>query len=392
MHPAFSIKGSGRLKGKKIILGITGSIAAVRCVELVRSLIRRGADVHVVMSECAQEIIHPYSMHFASGKEPIVKLTGDVQHVSLMENADLLLIFPCTANTLGKIASGIQDTPVTVFASVALGKNLPLLVAPAMHEPMYTNFFIKEAVEKLKRAGVEFIDPVISEGSAKIAPLDEIVLMVERALSEKKMKGKKVIITSGPTREPIDPIRVLTNRSSGITGEEIAKEAYRQGASVTLVHSGKLGVRGIKEIHVETSKEMTEEVMKEISLFPYDFLISAAAISDFLVKKSKKKIPSGRERTLRLFPAPKMIEEVRKKFPQVKIVGFKAETDVTKKELIRRARSLLSPQVGIVVANDVGKGGIGEEENEVYIVRRKKVRKVKGKKEFIAREIIKELS
>src|SRR3972149_2457750 len=185
---------SNSLKGKTIVLGITGSIAAVRCVELARELMRHGASVHAVMTKEAQKIIHPEAMRYATGNRVITEITGAVEHVGFCGiggKASLLLIAPCTANTIGKLAHGIDDTTVTTFATTAFSSGIPIIIVPAMHGSMYDNPIVIENIGKLTQLGVEFINPVIEEGAAKIAGKEEIVLRVERALGRKTLSGKR---------------------------------------------------------------------------------------------------------------------------------------------------------------------------------------------------------
>ncbi|HEY9206483.1 MAG TPA: bifunctional phosphopantothenoylcysteine decarboxylase/phosphopantothenate--cysteine ligase CoaBC [Candidatus Methanoperedens sp.] len=362
---------SSSLDGKTVVLGITGSIAAVRCVELARELRRHGADVFAVMTGEAQKIIHPEAMRYATGNDVITGITGDVEHVEFCGiggRASLLLIAPCTANTIGKLAHGIDDTPVTTFGTTAFGSGIPIMIVPAMHESMYNHPIVIENIGKLAELGVEFVNPVLEEGAAKIAEKEEIVLRVERALGRKTLSGKRILITGGATAEAIDPIRILTNRSSGKTGVQLALEAFRRGADVTLVHEGCIGIQGICEFNVESAKDMTDVVIEEAGK-RCDLLISAAAISDFTLSPSVEKIKSEKAVTLALKPAPKLIREVRLKYPGLKIIGFKAETGVSENELIKRAReSMKASGLSMVVANDVSSGGMGSEENEVYII------------------------
>lgn len=389
MHPTLSIKATKgeSLVGKNIILGVTGSIAAIETIKLARELIRRGADVYAVMSDSARKIIHPYALHYATGHEVITEITGEVEHISL-ENADLLLIAPCTANTISKIAQGIDDTPVTTFATVALGSNVRVMIAPAMHGSMYEHPIVKENTSKLSELGVDFVGPSRDENAAKMALIEDMILEVERALSPSILESKKILITSGATKETIDPIRVITNRSSGITGRELAKEAFRQGAEVTIVHSKKFGIHGIKEISVESTDEMIDAVLEELRDDLYDMLISAAAIMDFTVSSEVDKIKSGCDRHLTLTPTRKLIKEVREIYPNLKIIGFKAETNVSNEELIRRARDFMeSLGMEMVIANDVARGGMGTVDNEVFILDHE-VKHVKGLKKDIAKEII----
>jgi phosphopantothenoylcysteine decarboxylase/phosphopantothenate--cysteine ligase len=398
-HPTLRIKGakSHSLWGKKIVLGVTGSVAAVRTFELARDLIRHGADVYSVMSKAATEIIHPYTLHYATGHEVITKLMGDIEHVEFLGmegSADLFIIAPCTANTLNKIAMGVSDTPVTIFATTAFGSGIPIIIVPAMHESMYNSPVLVENLEKLRRLGVTVLGPKIQEGLAKIVFIPEIILTVEHVLSPQNLAGKRVLVTGGPTAEPIDPVRILTNRSSGRTGMAIAKEAYKQGAEVTLVHSKELKMMGINELRVETANEMIDTCLNELRR-GYDVLISSAAIADFAVDPSDVKISSGGDLHLHFTPTRKLIEEARTEFPELAIVGFKAETNVSEVELTQRARAKMEHyNLEMVVANDIGKGGIGTEENDVYILKRgaESIKHVKGPKRIIAEEIVNELA
>lgn len=384
------LKSSHSLDGRTIVLCITGSIAAVRCVELARELMRHGANVHAVMTKDAQKILHHEAMKYATGNHVVTEISGAVEHVGFCGiggKASLLLIAPCTANTIGKVAHGIDDTTVTTFATTAFGSGIPIMIVPAMHESMYNHPIVIENIGKLTELGVEFINPVLDEGAAKIASTHEIVLRVERALCKKTLAGKRIIITGGATAEPIDPIRIITNRASGKTGVELALEAFRRGAEVILVHRGCMGIQGICEFNAESAKDMTETVIEEVGK-GCDLLISAAAISDFTLMPSKEKIKSGKDVTLTLERAPKLITEVRRKYPDLKIIGFKAETGVIEDELIKRAQSSMEgSSLSMVVANDVSSGGMGTEENEVYLIDTG-IRRVSGTKRKIAFEIM----
>ncbi|HID26535.1 MAG TPA: bifunctional phosphopantothenoylcysteine decarboxylase/phosphopantothenate--cysteine ligase CoaBC, partial [Methanosarcinales archaeon] len=291
------------------------------------------------------------------------------------------------ANTIGKIANGIDDTPITTFATTALGSGTPIMIVPAMHQSMYEHPIILENIKKLKELGVYFLEPKIEEKKAKIPDNSEIVLHVERLLYDKRLP-KKILITSGATIEYIDPIRILTNRSSGKTGIELAKEAYRRGAEVAIVHRNRIGFSGIKEIFVETANDMLDAVLTELKNKDYDILISVAAISDYTLDMEKEKIKSGLDLTLKLKPTPKLIKVVREKYPNLKIIGFKAETNVSKEDLIKRAKNAMrESKLDLMVANDVGWGGIGTEDNEVYIIG-DAIDHVKGSKKKIAIAIL----
>lgn len=397
-HPTLWIQGqkSSSLAGKTIVLGVTGSIGAVRVVELARELIRNGAEVHAVMTEAATHILHPDALHYATGNPAITEIGGRVEHVEfcgLKGRADLLLIAPATANTIGKIAYGIDDTPVTSFATTALGSGVPVMVVPAMHESMFRHPAVAKNLERLKSWGISVIDPRLEEGIAKIAANEEIVLEVERALGSKNLEKRKVIITSGSTAENLDPIRILTNRASGKTGRELALEAYRNGADVTLVHRDHVGFAGIREIFAESAADMTKAVLLELEK-GYDVLISSAAIADYTAEPFPKKIKSGGELVLRLKPTRKLIKECREKYPDLIIVGFKAETGVNRDELLRRATSTLKvSKLDLIAANDIAKGGMGTEDNELYLLGQKnsEFKHVSGNKRKLAAFILKEV-
>ncbi|MCS7144379.1 MAG: bifunctional phosphopantothenoylcysteine decarboxylase/phosphopantothenate--cysteine ligase CoaBC [Archaeoglobaceae archaeon] len=382
---------SRRLEGKKIVLGVTGSIAAVECVKLARELARRGAEVFAVMSESAQKIIHPYALEFATGNKVVTEITGMIEHVNYLGSdgfADLYLIAPATANTISKIANGIDDTPVTTFATTALGARRPVLIAPAMHAVMIENPMVQENIEKLKKFGVEFIEPKFAEGKAKFPEIDKICLHVERRLYSKEFDGKKVLVSAGPTYEQIDPVRFISNRSSGLMGKEIALELWRRGAKVVLVSSKKfeIDLPDFKEIHVWSVRDMLKAVLKEIegcSLF-----VSSAAPADFMMEMQDKKIKTAPELILRLKEAPKIIKEVRKVYSG-DIIGFKAETGVGDEELVSIAKERLGAEnLAMVVANDVLEKGMGTEETRVAVVTSKRTQWFEGRKTVIAQKIV----
>ncbi len=383
---------SNSLSGKLIVLAVTGSIAAVRTVDLARDLIRRGATVHSVMSKAATEIIHPYALEYATGNPVVTKITGRVEHVEFCGVgglADLLLIAPATANSIGKIAQGIDDTPVTTYATTALGSGVPVMVVPAMHEAMYRHPAVLKNLEAIRSMGVVVVDPRIEEEKAKIAENRTVVMEAERLLGPNDLANKKVLVTSGATAERVDPIRILTNRASGKTGTEIALEARRRGAEVTLVHRGHLGLP-LKEIYVESAEDMLSAVLAELDGGGYDAMIAAAAVSDYTLDPSAEKIKSGGDLVLRLKQTSKIIKTAKSLHPELKMVGFKAETFLSDQDLISRAEeSMEKNQLDLVVANDVGKGGMGTEENRVLILGRDGVKsEISGKKSLIARAVI----
>jgi phosphopantothenoylcysteine decarboxylase/phosphopantothenate--cysteine ligase len=341
------------LSGVNVALGVTGSIAAVRTVELVHELQRRGASVKAVTTDAAEGIVHPWALEFATGHDVVTEITGAVEHVDLCGRsgwADVLLIAPATANTVGKVAAAVDDTPVTTCATTALGADVPVVVAPAMHEPMYDHPGVAESLAHLEQWGVTFADPRLEEGKAKIAGNDAIALEVARATTPQSLAGERVVVTAGATSERIDPVRVITNRASGRTGRAVARACYVRGAEVVLVHDGdEVPYAAVRS--VETVEDVLSAALAEAE--DADALVSAAAISDYTLEESDEKIRSGQELTLELEPTPKVIDEVRAAAPELAIVGFKLETSGDDDAMVAAARETRSRAgLAFVVAND----------------------------------------
>ncbi|WP_226481334.1 bifunctional phosphopantothenoylcysteine decarboxylase/phosphopantothenate--cysteine ligase CoaBC [Natrinema amylolyticum] len=374
------------LEGVNVALGITGSIAAVKTVELAHELRRQGAAVRGVMTDSAGGIIHPWAVEFATENEVVTEITGRVEHVDLCGYdgwADVLLIAPATANTVGKIAGAVDDTPVTTCATTALGADTPIVIAPAMHEPMYDHPGVLEAIDTVTAWGVDFVDPRIEEGKAKIASEEAIVCDTARAAGDRPLEGEHVVVTSGATSESIDPVRVITNRSSGKMGRAVAKACYVRGADVTLVHDGpEVPYADVRD--VESASEMlaaTREACEDA-----DALVSAAAIGDYTVDTSEAKIRSGQDLTLELEPTPKLIDEIRSAHPDLPIVGFKTETSGDEDAMIEQARNTLErADLAFVVANDASV--MGAERTTALLVHATDAARYEGSKAGLGGEI-----
>ena len=368
------------LMGKMVLLAVTGSIAAVETIKLAHALRRRGATVQAVMSEAATRIIHPDALTYACGREVITRISGMVEHVQYCgdeREADLLLIAPCTANTLSKIACGIDDTPVTTFATTALGSRMPVIIVPAMHHAMFRHIGVMENLDRLKSWGISIVGPRIEEGKAKIADIEDIVLMCERELGGKKFAGKKILISSGRCEEPVDDVRVLTTRSSGKMGQELAKAAFRLGAEVTIIHRDYLP--GVKNIMIDTAASMREAVISALDKHQ-DLYLSAAAISDYAPARIQGKIPSGQKLSLDLHPLPKIIDIALEKAGLT--VAFKLG-DNSEEE----AGLLLKRGVALVAANRPDL--LGAEGGRYLLMERSGDRtEVTGSKEEIAHQIL----
>ncbi|MFX1322811.1 MAG: bifunctional phosphopantothenoylcysteine decarboxylase/phosphopantothenate--cysteine ligase CoaBC [Promethearchaeota archaeon] len=394
------------LRGKTICLCLTGSVAVISAPIIARELMRLGAEVICVMSKAATELINPALMEWATGNPAITRLTGAVEHVYLagerprgVGKADLILVCPATANTISKIANGIDDTPVTTVVSTAFGSSLPIVIVPAMHESMYNHPILAKNEKKLRKAGLDILAPRISEGKAKIAKIDDVIdRVIDLLVAKKDLEGKKVLITAGPTREAIDSVRFVSNRSSGRMGIELAKEASARGADVLLI-AGKCMVKipeYIKSIHVVSTEDFIKTVKDELAYNNYDFFISAAAISDYKpVECIEGKISSDNIKSLQvnMMLTPKIIDVARRKDYNLFIVGFKAETNVSKSELINRAyERLKKSEIDMIVANDIGRDDVGfaSKDNEVFIIDKLKhiTHVEKNTKRYIASKII----
>ena len=368
------------LSGKQIVICVTGSIAAVEVVRLIHALRRHGAVVQPVMSQAASGILHPDSLTYASGRETITRLSGHVEHVAWCGDegsADLVLIAPCTANTISKIACGIDDTPVTTFATTAIGSKKPVILVPAMHHSMYRHPAITANLAKLKGWGVDIIDPRLEEGKAKIADSEEIILHCERAVMGNPLSGRKVLITSGPCQEPVDDIRVLTTRSSGKMGRALALHAFRLGADVTVVHRDTFPC--VTNVFAETADDMRRAVHRCFSEKGADIYFSAAAISDFAPEKVKGKIPSGSPVHLQLKPLPKLLPEVIEKYRPLTI-AFKLGDKTGE-----MAQLMIEQGAAIVLTNEPET--MGSPRGEYMVVTRDAEHTLSGSKDEVAAAI-----
>ena len=350
------------LEGVRVALGVTGSIAAVKTVELAHELRRQGAEVRAVTTPAAEGIIHPWALEYATDNDVVTEITGAVEHVDFCGRegwADVLLVAPATANTVGKMAAAIDDTPVTTCATTAFGAGVSVVVVPAMHEPMYDHPGVLDALDRLEAWDVAFVDPRIEEGKAKIAEESAIVTEVARATTPDSLAGTRVIVTSGATTESVDPIRTLSNRASGRTGRAVARACYARGAEVVVVHDGPDLPWATVE-RVESAAEMLDGVLAHAD--DADALVSAAAISDYTVAGSDEKIRSGQaDLTLDLEPTPKLLDTVRAEHPDLPVVGFKTETAADDEQLREEARRIQDRAgLAFVVANDASVMGAAE--------------------------------
>ena len=370
VHPSESIRGraTSLLAGRRIVLGISGSVAAIEVPRIARELIRHGAEVQAVMSADATRLVTPEVIEFATGRPPVVQLSGNVEHVTLLGpgegRADLYLIAPATANTIAKIAHGIDDTPVTACASMALGGGVPMLIAPAMHAHMGLSPAVRENLAKLSSWGIELIQGQTVEGEEKLATPEEVAAAVLHRAARGPWAGRKVVVIAGAAREPIDRVRSITNESSGATGIALAVQAHFRGADVEL-WAGPMQVpipsflatrtwRSVPDLRALARRRARELRATSAILVP-------AALSDFTTTRASGKISSHDRGDLELVlrPAPKVLPELRRLAPPpTRLIGFKLEADRSDEELEASARRLQrAAGLDWVIANDVATMG-----------------------------------
>lgn len=357
------------LKGKTIVLGVTGGIAVYKAADIVSRLKKLHANVEVVMTSGAAEFVTPLTFQTMSGnvvhREMFNEITHyDVEHISLAQKADIILIAPATANTIGKIANGIADNLLT---TVVMASTAKIIFAPAMNTQMYRNPIVKDNINKLKGLGYEFIQPGVGllacgdYGEGKMAEPVDIVEYVVNSLIAKDLSGKKIVITAGPTIEPLDPVRYMTNYSSGKMGYSIAEEAVNRGAEVILI-SGPTALqppKGAEFVSVKT----TEDMLDAVSLYfdSCDVLIKSAAPADYRPEavspvKIKKKENENDELVIRYVKNPDVAAHFGRQKKNQIIVGFAAETENLDEYAMEKLRK---KNLDFIVANDVTQEGAG---------------------------------
>jgi phosphopantothenoylcysteine decarboxylase/phosphopantothenate--cysteine ligase len=349
-----------------IVLGVTGGIACYKAVELVRLLVRAEFKVRVIMTRGAMEFVTPLTFQTLSG-HPVATETFDltqeseIGHINLADSADLFVIAPATANVIGKIASGIADDLLT---TVLMATQAPVLISPAMNIHMYENPVLQENLRKLRRVGYHIMEPADGylacgyEGKGRLPDPEKIAEEIERLLKNKDLSGEKLLITAGPNREPLDPVRYISNRSSGKMGYALARAGVRRGAEVALV-SGPTALEppvGARLIAVTTAADMRAAILKEYG--QCTAVIMAAAVSDYhAAAVAEKKIKRGKGPIeLRLEPNPDILKELGQNKDGRWLIGFAAETE----DLTANAqKKLREKNLDIVVANNVAETGSG---------------------------------
>ncbi|MBW2039969.1 MAG: bifunctional phosphopantothenoylcysteine decarboxylase/phosphopantothenate--cysteine ligase CoaBC [Deltaproteobacteria bacterium] len=356
------------LKNREIILGVTGGIAAYKSVELLREMITRGANVHVVMTQNAQQFVSPLTFQTLSGNPVLhemfrLLMGSKIGHVALADIADLMVIAPATANILGKIANGIADD---LLSTMVMAMKVPVLFAPSMNVNMWQSSFVQNNVERLKAHGYQFIGPAEGDlacgsvGRGRLTDIAEIIEKIDDIFTKKDLQGQRILVTAGPTLEPIDPVRYITNRSTGKMGLALAKMARRRGAEVTLITGPNylsLPRRDIPQIVVHSATEMREAVIKQYK--DCHIVIMAAAVADFRPKDTLEGKIKKRENgtyVLELEKNPDILKEMGENKGDHILVGFAAETS----ELMENAEAKLREKnLDLIVANDVTQPGAG---------------------------------
>ncbi|MCD6487449.1 MAG: bifunctional phosphopantothenoylcysteine decarboxylase/phosphopantothenate--cysteine ligase CoaBC [Syntrophobacterales bacterium] len=354
------------LKNKKVVLGITGGIAAYKAAELTREFVKREAVVKVIMTENATGFIAPLTLQTLSGNpvySDMFSLTGDgeIPHISLAQSADIIVVAPATANIIGKIASGIADD---LLSTTIIATKAPVLICPAMNSDMYDNLILRSNIDKLSSLGYFFINAGYgelackSQGFGRLPDPGDIAEEVEAVLTEKDLKGHGILITAGPTRESFDPVRYISNHSSGKMGYALAVMARRRGADVTLI-SGPTSLpipAGVRFVGVSSAEEMRNAVMERLE--DSTVIIKAAAVadyrpsaaSDFKIKKKDGELDVLLERT------PDIISEISNRKENRILVGFAMETE----NLVKNAKNkMIARDMDLIVANELGRPGSG---------------------------------
>ncbi|MBM4446642.1 MAG: bifunctional phosphopantothenoylcysteine decarboxylase/phosphopantothenate--cysteine ligase CoaBC [Chloroflexi bacterium] len=367
------------LEGKTVVLGVTGSIAAYKAAELASQLTQAGARVEVIMTEAATEFITPLTFRNITGRPVVTKMFElaseySVEHVALAKAADVVAIAPATADIIARIAAGIADD---MLCCTVLATKAPIIMAPAMHAGMYENQVTQDNLAKLKARGFTIVGPDYGRlasggiGLGRLVDVSEILGTIRQVLGRSRdLAGRRIVVTAGGTQEPVDPVRCLTNRSSGKMGYALAEAARDRGAQVVLVSAPSALSKpvGVDVVNVGTAQGMYEAVKKAVA--KADVLIMAAAVADYRPKKvSKGKIKreQASSLTLELERTPDILVEVKGKFLKV---GFAAETE----NLVSNAKEKLEKkQLDLIVANDITAraSGIGADTNQVVLIDRK---------------------
>ena len=386
-HPANNVEAKGEyLKGKKIWLGITGSVSCVETVGITRELLRYGADVTIVANRAALELVGEKALEFACGKPIIKEITGQVEHVIAGYEADLLIVAPCCATSLGKMVNGIGDNPPMLVALTCIGAKTPMIVAPAMDKNMAKSTIVQNNIKKVKEFA-NVIEPIMIEGKAKLPEKERLVAEVCKKAGPQNLNGKKILVIGGGSSEPIDDVRVISNKSSGFMATSICETAYSMGADVELWLGNAIHKPGewIKTKQFSTLSELKDMIKRKKQ---YDVIIVPAALSDFIPAKVKGKLDSSEAISLKMKKAPKIIDSIRKKHKGL-LYSFKLGSKISDKELIKKAKELLKKS-DCVIANY--SEALGSKKNKIAIVDKDNVEWIKGTKIELSKTILEKIT
>ncbi len=382
-HPANNVERKGDyLEGKNVWVGVTGSVSCVETVGIIRELLRYGARVTVIANRAALELVGEKSLEFACGKPIIKEITGQGEHVIAAHEADLLMITPCCATSLGKMVNGIGDNPPMLVALTCIGAKTPMIVAPAMDKNMANSDIIQKNMKAVKKFA-NVIEPVMIEGKAKLPSKERLVAEACKMAGPKTLNRKKVLIIGGGSSEPIDDVRVVSNRSSGRMAISLAESAFAMGADVDLWLGNANYECGswIKTTRFEALSKLKSLVK---SMKRYDAVIVPAALSDFIPEQAKGKLDSAKPITLKMKKAPKIINSIRKKHKGLLYV-FKLGARISEKELLAKAGVLLK-SANCVIANN--SKSMGSEKSKVAIVDKKNTEWISDSKVEISKKIL----
>lgn len=386
-HPANNVEAKGEyLKGKKIWLGITGSVSCVETVGITRELLRYGADVTIVANRAALELVGEKALEFACGKPIIKEITGQVEHVIAGHEADLLIIAPCCATSLGKMVNGIGDNPPMLVALTCIGAKTPMIVAPAMDKNMDKSIIVQNNIKKVKEFA-NVIKPIMVEGKAKLQTKERLVAEVCKKAGPQNLNGKKILVIGGGSSEPIDDVRVISNKSSGFMATSLCETAYAMGADVELWLGNAIHKPGewIKTKRFSTLSELKDMIKGKKQ---YDVVIVPAALSDFIPTQVKGKLDSSEAISLKMKKAPKIIDSIRKKHKGL-LYSFKLGSKISDKELIKKAKELLKKS-DCVIANY--SEALGSKKNKIAIVDKDNVEWIKGTKIELSKTILEKIT
>jgi phosphopantothenoylcysteine decarboxylase/phosphopantothenate--cysteine ligase len=386
-HPANNVKPKGDyLKGKNIWLGITGSVSCVETIGITRELLRYGANVTIVANRAALELVGEKALEFACGKPIIKEITGQVEHVIAGYEADLLMISPCCATSLGKMANGIGDNPPMLVALTCIGAKTPIVVAPAMDENMANSKIVQKNIKAVRKFAT-IIDPLMIESKAKLPSKERIIAEVCKIAGPRKLTGKKILIIGGGSSEPIDDVRVLTNKSSGFMAISLSETAFAMGADVELWLGNAIHEPGE---WIKTNRFSTLTKLKNMvkSMKQYDAVIMPAALSDFIPAQTKGKLDSSESVTIKMKKAPKIINSIRRKHKGL-LYAFKLGSRISDSKLIEKAKVLLKNS-DCVIANY--SDAMGSKDIKVAIIDKENTDWVTGPKIEISKKILEKIA